>query len=646
MYAKARLIAGSGEPGFRDGNFIQAAFKRPLGMGLSPDGRTLYVADSGNHAVRAIHLDQSNRVETVAGDGEAGNLDSLSQSAQAGRLNTPTDLAVSHDGSRLYIYDQGNQSIRALNLADSRLSTLFSLTPTAAAGGALSSTGLLLSPSQRRLAFIDPVQGQLIIGDLASGQFYCALKNPHLVESGVVLAFNDGKLRCYSAVENAVYGLSVAGTDDLDGAALDGLSPGASVSLAKKYDVPPGISGFTGMGAGPLHSGLITWDPSAVSFRLFDNSMANLSFVYDYSTTYGPPGMPQDLTRPYFIGHLNLLYDPLRFMVYVANNDSNQVSAVRDDSQVTLQQPLQFDHDFPAVKPVGVTRILLFGSSFEFFSNQEPESFPRFLTVQFEQYLNALSALRGTGKQYEVLFCLGRGRSVGAGEVAMLQDPQLIARYHPDYVLMTADEESLWWDITSPKLVESKDDIPLRTIDTEWMLKPVKERLAALGPVHRKIIDYCQKNPARCAGKVSLGPDGWPEFDESQGIASFFTDPTLNAYCMDIEGKILDLDRAMCQKSGAKLVAFLMPRKSYIAGADQGYKTAQGLDLESMLKTTFEAHGIPAVKTMESMRVIQPQLFPLWSKNDGHMLYKGQQWTALLMAMKFMDQIEGSGSPP
>jgi len=64
--ARVSRIFGSGEPGFVDGSSDGAQFHDP--RGLSRQGGTLYVADTENHAVRAIGLDDG-YVRTVAGTG-------------------------------------------------------------------------------------------------------------------------------------------------------------------------------------------------------------------------------------------------------------------------------------------------------------------------------------------------------------------------------------------------------------------------------------------------------------------------------------------------------------------------------------------------------------------------------------------------
>lgn len=64
-------VFGRGAPGLRDGSADQPAFNQPHGLSLAgdTDNGTLYVADTGNHAVRAIHL-ASGEVTTAAGTGQ------------------------------------------------------------------------------------------------------------------------------------------------------------------------------------------------------------------------------------------------------------------------------------------------------------------------------------------------------------------------------------------------------------------------------------------------------------------------------------------------------------------------------------------------------------------------------------------------
>jgi DNA-binding beta-propeller fold protein YncE len=109
------LLAGSGCPGFADGQGAAAQFNIPYGVALRPDG-TLVVADFGNHRLRTLALDGT--VGTLAGDGVNGMVDG--DSAQA-RFFWPQDVAVDVNGA-IYISDQGNHRIR--RLAAGRVQTL------------------------------------------------------------------------------------------------------------------------------------------------------------------------------------------------------------------------------------------------------------------------------------------------------------------------------------------------------------------------------------------------------------------------------------------------------------------------------------------------------------------------------------------
>src|SRR5262249_20657596 len=85
----------AGEAGLVDGGPEEARFREPQGMALSPDGRTLYVADRANHAVRAINL-ADGRGTTVAGTGERGT----ARGGGPGRetaLASPYGLVVGED---------------------------------------------------------------------------------------------------------------------------------------------------------------------------------------------------------------------------------------------------------------------------------------------------------------------------------------------------------------------------------------------------------------------------------------------------------------------------------------------------------------------------------------------------------------------
>ena len=109
---------GDGNPGFVDGNGFSAAFNAPQGMMIA-DG-FLYVADTGNHAIRRINI-RSGDVVTLAGTGimgrEAGG-DYFGNPLEVD-LNTPGGLA--YKTNVLYIAMTGLHQIWTLSLVTNTL---------------------------------------------------------------------------------------------------------------------------------------------------------------------------------------------------------------------------------------------------------------------------------------------------------------------------------------------------------------------------------------------------------------------------------------------------------------------------------------------------------------------------------------------
>ncbi len=109
---------GSGQPGLLDGPAESARFFNPQGLAVSPDGATLYVADTGNHTLRAIDV-QTGQVRTVAGTGERGGSDVGGGVGLETALASPWDLAWS--GDRLWIANAGSHQLWSFDPATGQL---------------------------------------------------------------------------------------------------------------------------------------------------------------------------------------------------------------------------------------------------------------------------------------------------------------------------------------------------------------------------------------------------------------------------------------------------------------------------------------------------------------------------------------------
>jgi len=105
--AEVTTLAGTGEPGYRDGPALTAEFDVPIGIDVDAEGN-VYVVESGAHRIRRISPDGS--VSTVAGNGTAGYADGPVSEAE---FWYPTDIAVGPSG-KLYVADWKNHRIRVI----------------------------------------------------------------------------------------------------------------------------------------------------------------------------------------------------------------------------------------------------------------------------------------------------------------------------------------------------------------------------------------------------------------------------------------------------------------------------------------------------------------------------------------------------
>ncbi|RMD86347.1 MAG: hypothetical protein D6813_15055, partial [Calditrichaeota bacterium] len=93
-YPRITTFAGQyGEAGFSDGDLNSARFNKPCGMTII--GRTLYVADRGNDAIRAIDLNNG-VVRTVVGPGTFGSAPYIVRRTSKGNLVVKAGVPIYH----------------------------------------------------------------------------------------------------------------------------------------------------------------------------------------------------------------------------------------------------------------------------------------------------------------------------------------------------------------------------------------------------------------------------------------------------------------------------------------------------------------------------------------------------------------------
>lgn len=111
-----KILAGSGKAAAEDGIGAAASFGYPRGMTIAGDA--MFVADYANHLVRKVEF-ATGKVTTLAGSGKQGKVDGIGTAAS---FNYPRSIVS--DGAHLYVADYDNHSIRKIEIATGKITTL------------------------------------------------------------------------------------------------------------------------------------------------------------------------------------------------------------------------------------------------------------------------------------------------------------------------------------------------------------------------------------------------------------------------------------------------------------------------------------------------------------------------------------------
>jgi streptogramin lyase len=116
------LAGTAGMSGSSDGTGANARFNGPYGVAADNSGN-LFVADSGNDTIRQVVI-ATGEVTTLAGSASmAGSSDGTGANA---RFNGPYGVAVDNAGN-VYLADTGNHTLRKLSLENGGVTTLAGL---------------------------------------------------------------------------------------------------------------------------------------------------------------------------------------------------------------------------------------------------------------------------------------------------------------------------------------------------------------------------------------------------------------------------------------------------------------------------------------------------------------------------------------
>jgi DNA-binding beta-propeller fold protein YncE len=125
----------NGAAGHVNGVARRARFSSPAGVAVTPDGKQVLVADTGNNLVRIVQMDEALRgvsVATLAGGGGAGQFDGPETPTAgyadgvgtAALFREPTEICVieTAEGIVAFVADSHNFRVRKIVLSEDRRS--------------------------------------------------------------------------------------------------------------------------------------------------------------------------------------------------------------------------------------------------------------------------------------------------------------------------------------------------------------------------------------------------------------------------------------------------------------------------------------------------------------------------------------------
>ena len=164
-----------------DGIGAAARFRQPTGVAVSPDGTVLYVTDFTDDTVRKVIV-ASGAVTTVAGKtGVVGAADGIGVAAS---FNGPDNIAT--DGINLYLTDFNNNKIRKIEIATGAVTTLAGAGASGSLDGAGTAatfngpTGIAISPDATTLFVTDFNSNAIREIVIASGAVTTVVTNANL----------------------------------------------------------------------------------------------------------------------------------------------------------------------------------------------------------------------------------------------------------------------------------------------------------------------------------------------------------------------------------------------------------------------------------------------------------------------------------
>ena len=486
------LVAGNDDdPGFQDGAFDDARFNQPSGLAFDEEGKRLLVADYNNNRIRVIYLEENNRVETLAGNGDNKNLDgSLDKASFSGPY-----LLARLPEDQFAVFESGDHSIRIVDLKNKNVTTL--------ATGLGTVWNLVYWPIDQGLYFSTPDSGVLQRLDLKNKKLTTLLTNNSQVPRPKALGLCANKLYVSDGVSSNLFQVEPV---------MNTLNAGEVVHL-EMAGSGKNIEELTASGESlyALQSNGDTFAEVLPQYRVVNMATA-WGFISSNNSTYYSPYLGIQAGRT--VGFAGSPNEMGKFYISSPNNATNSIVSIKDYnfdkhwfSEASRGAGVLNDFDYPTKKPPKTFRILIVTSSRGFIAPVVPldveanevtvknmdqyDESPRVDTFpkKLEFLLNTEAALDGISEHFEVLV-LGR-IGVNIEYFAPEETPSLVKKYDIDLILgmLSPSPEDSYMDYYNKPL--TKDGLPSDDMDGEYLLMPWKERIPDGAP--KRLLNECFK---------------------------------------------------------------------------------------------------------------------------------------------------------
>jgi hypothetical protein len=578
----ATTLAGSGDPGVRDGEGLYARFSDPVDVSVTPDGRRLLVLDGGGSLVREVSVD-TRMVSTL--------------------LTPDTVAKLTADGRRF-----------------SRILAL--------PGGML-----LLDATGTRLLYVRP--GMVLTLSPASGA-PSAIADL-ILEGGAVLALERGTGRLFRAAGDD---LAWSGLGTLPAGSFTSICSVNGTIVAASGDTGDVISYRVGRttrtAAAHLSPGVQQLLPDPVHRRCLATGAGNLSIVSVSGAgqivavpaplfnvqgrPLGSESAPFGYRTSWLTSSVRLAVDPASNTIYAADRGSRRITRMLDSFVGWKYNPAAgnpggfYSADVPASKPAGTTRILWLSDSV-FWSPAGVEEGNLSLSAprQLEDLLNAAFPAAGT---WQVLNPALTGTEFYT--TAYPRTQRALGLYGLDYAVVVLDLQNLYWFLEfSGYNVPAAFDAQGAPIGPDAQLAAIPWAARRYPEPLRPLAEYITAHMTGPGARTPLLQDDGTIVPQAF-LRAWAEDATFRSLLAEVYTRlIVSLQRA-CAAAGVKLSVVLAPTSNFIAPNEWVDAYAMGgtdgrYGFEAVHRPLLEGlwvAGVPAYDLTYDMLARHPRLFP------------------------------------